>query len=51
MPDKNKLLEAEIVQISKKYAYLGYRKITRKLVEQGWTVRKKLVQRVRARRA
>ena len=47
VPDKKKLLEAEIVKMSKKYPCFGYRKITRKLVEQGWAVGKKLVQRVR----
>ena len=47
VPDKKKLLEAEIVKMSKKYPCFGYRKITRKLVEQGWVVGKKLVQRVR----
>jgi putative transposase len=46
VPDKKKLLEAEIVKMSKKYPCFGYRKITRKLVEQGWAVGKKLVQRV-----
>lgn len=45
--DKKKLLEAEIVKMSKRYPCFGYRKITRKLVEQGWAVGKKLVQRVR----
>jgi hypothetical protein len=38
VPDKKKLLEAEIVKMSKKYPCFGYRKITRKLVEQGWAV-------------
>lgn len=47
VPDKKKLLEAEIVKMSKKYPCFGYRKITRKLVEEGWAVGKKLVQRVR----
>ena len=47
VPDKKKLLEGEIVKMSKKYPCFGYRKITRKLVEQGWSVGKKLVQRVR----
>ncbi|MEM7790152.1 MAG: IS3 family transposase [Verrucomicrobiota bacterium] len=47
MPDKKKLLEAEIVKMSKKYPCFGYRKITRELVEQGWSVGKRLVQRVR----
>ena len=47
VPEKKKLLEAEIVKMSKTYAFFGYRKITRKLVEQGWSVGKKLVQRVR----
>jgi hypothetical protein len=43
VPDKKKLLEAVIVKMSKKYPCFGYRKITRKLVEQGWAVGKKLV--------
>jgi putative transposase len=47
VPDKTKLLEAEIVKMSKRYPCFGYRKITRKLVEEGWPVGKKLVQRVR----
>jgi len=47
VPDKTKLLEAEIVKMSKRYPCFGYRKITRKLVEEGWAVGKKLVQRVR----
>jgi hypothetical protein len=47
VPEKKKLLESEIVKMSKRYPCFGYRKITRKLIEQGWGVGKKLVQRVR----
>ena len=46
VPEK-KLLESKIVKMSKRYPCFGYRKITRKLIEQGWGVGKKLVQRVR----
>jgi len=45
VPDKTKLLEAEIVKMSKRYPCFGYRKITRKLVEEGWAVGKKRVRR------
>ena len=42
VPGKKKLLEAESVNMSKKFPCFGYHKITRKLVEQGWAVAKKL---------
>lgn len=47
MPEKKRQLELEIVKMSQKYAFFGYRKITRKLQEAGWAVNKKMVQRVR----
>ncbi len=47
MPEKKRLLEAEIVKMSKLHPTLGYRKITRKLCEAGWKVSKKVVKRVR----
>ena len=40
VPEKKKLLESEIVKMSKRYPCFGYRKITRKLIEQGWGVGK-----------
>lgn len=46
-PPKQQLLEAEIVKLSQKYPFFGYRKITQKLRNEGWDVGKKLVQRVR----
>jgi len=47
VPPKKKLLEVEIVKMSQKYPFFGYRKVTQKLKEEGWSVGKKLVQRVR----
>ena len=47
VPEKKKLLEEQIVKMSKRYPCFGYRKITRKLMDEGWAVGKKLVQRVR----
>ena len=47
VPEKKRLLEAEIIKMSRKYPFFGYRKVTRKLIEGGWAVGKKLVQRVR----
>ncbi|WP_309400606.1 IS3 family transposase [Cerasicoccus maritimus] len=46
-PPKQQPLEAEIVKMSQKYPFFGYRKITQKLRNEGWDVGKKLVQRVR----
>lgn len=45
--DRQRQLELEVVQVSKRYPTLGYKKITRKLRELGYAVNKKLVQRIR----
>lgn len=47
LAEKKRLLESEVVKVSQKHPTLGYKKITRKLREQGYRVNKKLVQRVR----
>ena len=47
LPEKQRLLEMEIVKLSHKDPCFGYRKITQKLRNEGWDVSKKLVQRVR----
>jgi len=45
--EKKRLLEKEVVKMSKKHPTLGYKKITAKLREAGFAVGKKFVQRVR----
>lgn len=47
LPDKKQLLETEIVRMSREHPTLGYKKITQKLREMGYTINKKQVQRVR----
>lgn len=47
LPEGKRHLELEIVRVSKAHATLGYKKITRKLVELGYHVNKKQVQRIR----
>ncbi|MEO6845909.1 MAG: IS3 family transposase, partial [Chthoniobacterales bacterium] len=47
LADKKRLLEAEIVALSKEHATLGYRKITGLLRKMGYRVNKKQVQRIR----
>jgi hypothetical protein len=46
-PERKRLLEAEIVKMSKKHPTPGYKKIARKLREMGFKVGKNLVQKVR----
>ena len=45
MPEKKRLLEIEIVRMSKKHPTLGYKKVAKLLRDEGWHVNKKLVQR------
>ena len=47
MPEKKRLLEMEIVSMSKRHPTLGYKKVTKLLRDEGWPVNKKQVQRVR----
>ena len=47
MPERKQKLELEIVRVSQAHPTLGYKKITRKLVELGYGVNKKQVQRIR----
>ena len=47
IPEKKRLLEMEIVRMSKKHQTLGYKKVAKLLRDEGWHVNKKLVQRVR----
>ena len=47
LPERKLKLELEIVRISQAHPTLGYKKITRKLVELGYGVNKKQVQRIR----
>lgn len=47
LPERKQKLELEIVRISQEHPTLGYKKITRKLVELGYGVNKKQVQRIR----
>jgi hypothetical protein len=46
-PEGKQKLELEIVRVSKAHATLGYKKITQKLRELGYSVNKKQVQRIR----
>ena len=47
LPERKQKLEMEIVRVSQVHPTLGYKKITRKLVELGYCVNKKQVQRIR----
>ena len=47
LPAGKQKLELEIVRVSQAHPTLGYKKITRKLVELGYCVNKKQVQRIR----
>jgi len=47
LPERKQKLELEIVRVSQAHPTLGYKKITRKLVELGYCVNKKQVQRIR----
>ena len=47
MPIKKRLLEAQIVKVSKEHPPLGYKKVTGLMGSMGYEVNKKLVQRVR----
>ena len=47
LPEAKQKLELEIVRVSQAHPTLGYKKITRKLVELGYCVNKKQVQRIR----
>ena len=47
LPEAKQKLELEIVRVSQAHPTLGYKKITRKLVELGYGVNKKQVQRIR----
>lgn len=47
VPERKRLIEAEILRLSRAHPTLGYKKIARKLRELGHGVSKKLVQRVR----
>ena len=47
VPDKKRLLEMEIVRMSKEHPTLGYKKVAKLLRDEGWHVNKKQVQRVR----
>jgi len=45
-PDKNKALTSEINKLARKYKRYGYRMITAKLRQNGWTVNHKRIQRI-----
>ena len=47
MPAKKRLLETQIVKVSKEHPTLGYKKVTGLISSMGYQVNKKLVQRVR----
>lgn len=47
LPERKQLLEAMIVRVSREHPTLGYKKIARKLRDEGYRVNKKIVQRVR----
>ncbi len=47
LPRKKRLLEAQIVKVSKNHPTLGYKKVTGLMGSIGYCVNKKLVQRVR----
>jgi len=47
MPEGKRLLEAEIVQVSREHPTLGYKKLAAKLRSLGYRANKKMVQRVR----
>jgi len=47
LPERKQKLELEIVRISQEHPTLGYKKITRKLVELSYCANKKQVQRIR----